>query len=48
VITDTSHDPAERYEQGHAIMDDVLIAFDMLGWKVVAKDDPQCGSNTEE
>jgi hypothetical protein len=31
-------DPQERYAQGIAIMDDVLIAFDMLGWKVVAKD----------
>jgi hypothetical protein len=39
VIADTSDDPAERYEQGVAIMDDVLIAFDMLGWKVVSKDD---------
>ena len=42
-ITDTSADPDERYAQGEAIMDDVLIAFDMLGWKVVAKDDPQRG-----
>ena len=35
VIADTSAD--ERYAQGEAIMDDVLIAFDMLGWKVCAK-----------
>jgi len=40
VIADTSDDPAERYGQRVAIMDDVLIAFDMLGWKVVSKDDP--------
>jgi len=38
--SNTSDDPAERYAQGIAIMDDVLIAFDMLGWKVVTKDDP--------
>jgi hypothetical protein len=36
----TPDDWAERYEQGVAVMDDVLIAFDMLGWKVVTKDDP--------
>jgi hypothetical protein len=41
VIAGTSDDPAERYEQGVAIMDDVLIAFDMLGWKLVCKDDPK-------
>jgi hypothetical protein len=39
----TADDPAERYDQGVAIMDDVLIAFDMLGWKVVCKDDPERG-----
>jgi hypothetical protein len=43
VIANTSDDPAERSEQGIAIMDDVLIALDMLGWKVVCKDDPKCG-----
>jgi hypothetical protein len=41
VIAATSDDTAERYAQGVAVMDDVLIAFDMLGWKVVCKDDPQ-------
>jgi hypothetical protein len=41
VIADTSDDPWERCEQGIAIMDDVLIAFDMLGWKLVSKDDPE-------
>jgi hypothetical protein len=34
-------DPAERHAQGMALMDDVVIAFDMLGWKVVCKDDPE-------
>jgi hypothetical protein len=43
VIADASNDQWERYEQGVAIMDDVLIAFDMLGWKVVAQDDPEQG-----
>ena len=38
VIADTQTD--RRMEQGVALMDDVLIAFDMVGWKVVSKDDP--------
>ena len=33
-------DLAGRLDQGIAVMDDVLIALDMLGWKVVSKDDP--------
>jgi hypothetical protein len=36
-------DPSERYAQGEAMIDDVLIALDMIGWKVVAKDQPECG-----
>jgi hypothetical protein len=36
-------DPVWRWEQGVAVMDDVLIALDVLGWKVVAKDDPAHG-----
>ena len=34
-------DADQRYEQGIAIMDDVLIAFDVLGWKLVSKDGPE-------
>jgi hypothetical protein len=40
IIAAASDDPRERYVQGIAVMDDVLIALDMLGWKVVSKDDP--------
>ena len=41
IIANAPDDPAERYAQGVAVMDDVLIAFDQLGWKVVNKEDPQ-------
>jgi hypothetical protein len=41
LINNAPDDPWERYEQGIAIMDDVLVAFDMFGWKVVCKNDPE-------
>jgi hypothetical protein len=39
IIAAASDDPGERLVQGIAVMDDVLIAYDMLGWKLVPKDD---------
>ena len=39
VIDAAPDSDAGQYEQGVALMDDVLIAFDMLGWKVVCKND---------
>jgi hypothetical protein len=41
IIANAPDHEGERCAQGVAVMDDVLIAFDMLGWKVVNKEDPE-------
>jgi hypothetical protein len=41
IIANAPDHEGDRHAQGSAVTDDVAIALDMLGWKVVSQDDPK-------